>query len=62
MNVKLIHVWQAIKNSSDSPNCTQTRQSDHWHEHWNVFIYPCTFLLISKLADTVERADGDRYI
>ncbi len=62
MNVKLIQVWQVIKNSSDSPNCTQTHQSDHWHEQWNVFIYPRTFLLISKLVDIMERADADRYI
>lgn len=62
MNVKLIQVWQVIRNSPDSPNCTRTHQSDRWHEHSNVFIYPRTFLLISKLVDIMERADGDRYI
>lgn len=64
MNVKLIQRWQGIKNLSDSPNCTQTQPSDHWHEQWewNVFIYPCTFLSISQLADITEHADGDKYI
>lgn len=62
MNVKLIQVWNVTKNTSDSPNCTQTLQYDRWNEHWNVFIYPYTFLLISKLVDIMERAEGDKYI
>lgn len=33
-----------------------------WPLTWNVYIYPCTFLLISKLVYIMERADGDRYI
>lgn len=62
MNVIFIHAWQAFQYSSDCLNCTQTHQSDHWHEHWTVFIYPRTFFLISKLVDIMERADGDSYI
>lgn len=46
MNVRLI---QVIKYSSDSPKDTQPHKPDHWYEQWNVFIYPGTFLLVSKL-------------
>lgn len=35
-------IWQA--------SSTQTQQSDHRHEQWNVFIYPCTFLRVFPIS------------
>lgn len=62
MNVKLIQLWQVIKNPSDRPAVPEPSSlTTDMNSEMCLFIH-AHFSAFSQLADFMERADGDRYI